>query len=153
MCENHTPNCCPRTLSPCRQSGAFSVQCEQVASTYPVLTSRSRLCPISDRLRASGIVLSARAASRGSFRVGDAAVFYVGDPRWKRQQSDRIGTQSKTRKTSAMRNARIQRVAFRAWITSKRSHENTRVTGCSVASSSICTARPDKSYRVSPSAT
>ena len=58
MCQNHIPNSCPRTFSSCRQSGAFSVQGQQAARTYPVVTSRSRMCPMSDRFACPGIVLS-----------------------------------------------------------------------------------------------
>ena len=52
MCNNRIPNSCPRTLSSGRQSEAFSVQCEQAARTHPGMPSRSRLCTISDDLRA-----------------------------------------------------------------------------------------------------
>ena len=58
MCTNHIPNCCPRTLSSCRQSGAFSVRCQQAARTYPVMTSRSSMCPNDGSLACPGVVLS-----------------------------------------------------------------------------------------------
>ena len=53
-------------FSSCRQSAAFSVQCEQAARTCPLMTSRSRMCPVSDHLRSLALLchLSASAASR-----------------------------------------------------------------------------------------
>ena len=80
MCKNHVQTSSPQTLSSCRQSFcAFSVQCEQAARTYPVMTSRSCMRP---PYRISCVpwhnTAISLATSRGSFRVvGDTAVFQV----------------------------------------------------------------------------
>ena len=62
--KNNVPNCCSRTLSSCRQSGAISLQCEQAARAYPVMTTRSGMCPISAHLRALALFCH-RCLSRG----------------------------------------------------------------------------------------
>ena len=51
----------------------------QAARTFPVMTSRSRMCPISDNFGVlTFCALSASAGSRSIFRmVGDTAVFHV----------------------------------------------------------------------------